>query len=90
MVVVWQLAGVNLKREALALRLIGVAFIALVIYIVARLLYTFLTRTHPATSIGGIIWIAATFLAMMLLASGKRVTGLSRMETPKATSRSQD
>jgi lysylphosphatidylglycerol synthetase-like protein (DUF2156 family) len=50
-VVVWQLTGVNLKREHRALRLIGMAFIALVIYIVAQLLYTFLTGTHPATSI---------------------------------------
>jgi divalent metal cation (Fe/Co/Zn/Cd) transporter len=74
-VVVWQLTGVNLKREHRALRLIGMAFIALVIYIVAQLLYTFLTGTHPATSVGGIIWIAATFLAMLGLAFGKRVTG---------------
>jgi divalent metal cation (Fe/Co/Zn/Cd) transporter len=74
-VVVWQLAGVNLKREHRALRLIGIAFILLVIYIVAQLLYTVLTRTHPAPSVGGIIWIAATFIAMLLLAFGKRITG---------------
>jgi divalent metal cation (Fe/Co/Zn/Cd) transporter len=74
-VVVWQLRGINLNRERLALRLIGIAFIALVIYIVAQLLYTFLTGMHPATSVGGIIWIAATFIAMLLLAFGKRITG---------------
>jgi divalent metal cation (Fe/Co/Zn/Cd) transporter len=74
-VVVWQLRGVNLKRERQALRLIGIAFIALVIYIVAQLVLTFLTRTHPATSVGGIIWIAITFIAMLLLAFGKRRTG---------------
>jgi divalent metal cation (Fe/Co/Zn/Cd) transporter len=74
-VVVWQLTGVNRGREALALRLIGIAFIALVLYIVAQLLYAFLTGTRPATSIGGIIWIAATFIAMLLLAFGKQVTG---------------
>jgi divalent metal cation (Fe/Co/Zn/Cd) transporter len=74
-VVVWQLTGVNLKRERIALRLIGIAFILLVIYIVAQLLYTFFTGTHPATSVRGIIWIAATFIAMLLLALGKRVTG---------------
>nr|MBA2394464.1 cation transporter [Ktedonobacteraceae bacterium] len=33
-VVVWQLTGANMHRERLALRLIGIAFIALVIYIV--------------------------------------------------------
>jgi divalent metal cation (Fe/Co/Zn/Cd) transporter len=74
-VVVWQLRGINLNRERLALRLIGIAFIALVIYIVTQLLYTFLTGMHPATSVGGIIWIAATFIAMLLLAFGKRITG---------------
>lgn len=74
-VVVWQLRGVNLKRERLALRLIGIAFIALVIYIVAQLLVTLLTGTHPATSVGGIFWIATTFIAMLLLAIGKRLTG---------------
>jgi hypothetical protein len=39
-VVVWPLTGVNLKRERLSLRLIGIAFIALVIYIAA----TFVAR----------------------------------------------
>jgi hypothetical protein len=38
-VVVWQLTGVNQHREGLALRLIGLAFIALVIYILAQLIY---------------------------------------------------
>ncbi len=74
-VVVWQLRGVNLKRERLALRLIGIAFIVLVIYIVAQLLVTLLTGMHPATSVGGIIWIAVTLIAMLLLAFGKGLTG---------------
>jgi divalent metal cation (Fe/Co/Zn/Cd) transporter len=74
-VVVWQLTAVNQHRERTALRLIGIAFIALVIYLVAQLLYTFLTGTHPATSFGGIVWIAATFITMLLLAFGKRMTG---------------
>jgi divalent metal cation (Fe/Co/Zn/Cd) transporter len=74
-VVIWQLTGVNLQRERLALRLIGIAFIALVIYIVAQLLYTLLSGTHAVPSIAGIAWITATFIAMLLLASGKRVTG---------------
>lgn len=74
-VVVWQLTGVDQQRERLALRLIGIAFIALVIYILAQLFYTFLTGTHAATSVGGIAWITATFIAMLLLAFGKRITG---------------
>ncbi len=74
-VVVWQLTGVNMHRERMALRLIGIAFIALVIYIILQLIYTLLTGTHAATSIGGIGWLAATLVAMLLLAFGKRVTG---------------
>jgi divalent metal cation (Fe/Co/Zn/Cd) transporter len=74
-VVVWQLTGVNQHRERLALRLIGRAFIALVIYILAQLTFTLFTSTHATPSVGGITWIAATFIAMLLLASGKRVIG---------------
>ena len=67
-VVVWQLTGVNQHRE-------GLAFIALVIYILAQLIYILLTGTHATPSVGGMAWIAATFIAMLLLAFGKRTTG---------------
>jgi len=67
-------AGLNHHREWLTLRLIGTTFFALVLYILAQIAVTLLTRTHPAPSIGGIVWLTATFLAMLLLASGKRVT----------------
>ena len=53
----------------------GQPFFALALYILAQITVTLLTRTHPAPSIGGIVWLAATFIAMLLLASGKRVTG---------------
>jgi divalent metal cation (Fe/Co/Zn/Cd) transporter len=74
-IVVWQLLGVNRHRERLALRLIGAAFFSLAIYILTQITVTLLTRTHPAPSIVGIVWLAATFIAMLLLALGKRVTG---------------
>jgi divalent metal cation (Fe/Co/Zn/Cd) transporter len=74
-VVVWQLMGVNQQRERLALRLIGSAFIALVLYIVVQLIYTFLRGKHAVTSISGMSWIAVTFVVMLLLAFGKRKTG---------------
>ena len=74
-IVVWQLLGVNKYRERLALRLIGAAFFALALYILTQITVTLLTRTHPAPSIVGIVWLAATFIAMLLLAYGKRVTG---------------
>jgi divalent metal cation (Fe/Co/Zn/Cd) transporter len=74
-IVVWHLLEVNQPRERLALRLIWAVFFALALYILAQITLTLLTRTHPATSIGGIAWLAATFIAMLCLAYGKRVTG---------------
>jgi divalent metal cation (Fe/Co/Zn/Cd) transporter len=74
-VVVWQLSGVHLQRERRALRLIGSAFIALVLYLVAQLLYTLVSVTHPEPSPGGLLWIVATFVVMLMLAFGKRRTG---------------
>jgi divalent metal cation (Fe/Co/Zn/Cd) transporter len=74
-VVVWQLTGIHQKRERLALRLIGIAFILLVLYILVQLTVVLLTGTHAVTSVGGIVWMAATFLAMLGLALGKRITG---------------
>jgi divalent metal cation (Fe/Co/Zn/Cd) transporter len=74
-VVVWQLLGIHQQRERLALRLIGMVFFALALYILAQNAITLLTQTRPAPSIAGIVWLAATFIAMLLLAYGKRVTG---------------
>ncbi|HZS86596.1 MAG TPA: cation transporter [Chloroflexota bacterium] len=74
-VVVWQLTGTHLDRERAALRLIGGAFFALAVYILGQTAYTLLTGSHPAPSPGGIAWLAATLVAMLLLAQGKRITG---------------
>jgi len=74
-VVVWQLKGINEQREGRALRLIAVAFFSLSVYIVLQLSATLATRTHPAHSPIGIVWLAATLIAMLLLAYGKRITG---------------
>jgi divalent metal cation (Fe/Co/Zn/Cd) transporter len=74
-VVVWQLTGANQQRERQAMRCIGGAFFALALYILAQTAYTLLSRHHPGHSTGGIIWLAATLIAMLLLAWGKRVTG---------------
>lgn len=74
-IVVWQLTGANKDRERPALRLIGGAFVALALYILGQTAYTLLTRSHPAPSLGGIVWLAATLIAMLLLSRGKRVTG---------------
>jgi divalent metal cation (Fe/Co/Zn/Cd) transporter len=75
MVVVWQLLGIHLNRERVALRLIGVAFVLLIVYIAAQVTYTVITHTHPQPSVSGIAWTAMTCVAMLLLARGKDVTG---------------
>ena len=75
-IVVWHLTGVHQQRERPALRLIGGAFFALALYILAQTAYTLSTQGRPAPSAGGIVWLAATLIAMLLLASGKRRTGL--------------
>ncbi len=74
-IVVWQLKGVNQHRERRALRLIGGAFFALGVYILGQEAFTFIAGIRPATSAGGIAWLAATLIAMLLLAWGKGVTG---------------
>lgn len=83
-VVVWQLKGVNEAREHRALRMIGIAFFALAAYILAQIAYTLIRADHPSKSTGGIIWLAATFIAMLLLAYGKRRTG-QRLGNPVLT-----
>lgn len=74
-VVVWQLKGIDQDRQHIALRLISIAFFALVIYILVQGGRTFIFEIQPGTSPIGIGWLAVTFVAMLLLAVGKRRTG---------------
>jgi len=74
-IVVWQLTGINQHRERRALRLIGGAFFALAVYILGQEAFTVTAGIRPTTSVGGIVWLAATLIAMLLLAQGKRITG---------------
>jgi divalent metal cation (Fe/Co/Zn/Cd) transporter len=74
-VVVWQLKGLEQDREALALKLIGTAFIALAIYVLVQSVWTLLADAHPAPSLLGIVWLVVTCAVMLLLAWGKLVTG---------------
>jgi divalent metal cation (Fe/Co/Zn/Cd) transporter len=74
-VVVWQLRGVGEGRERRAMRIIGVAFIALAVYITAQSAYVLVTAAHPRHSPVGIVWLALTAVAMFALAAGKARTG---------------
>ena len=74
-IVVWQLKGVNQNREHTALRLIGVAFFLLALYVLVQSGYVLVSGRRPGTSASGIAWLAGTVVVMLLLAWGKLVTG---------------
>lgn len=75
-VVVWQLKGeAGSGRERRALRIIAIAFVLLAIYIAVQSAVTLGSHSHPGHSTLGIVWLAATVLAMFGLAAGKRDTG---------------
>lgn len=81
LIVVWQLKGVGQNRERRALRLIGLAFLSLGLYVLVQSAHSLLTRTRPYPSVVGIAWLAATLVVMLLLAWGKRSTGC-QLENP--------
>lgn len=74
-VVVWQLKDVGERREAKALQVIAIAFAMLAIYILLQAIRTLLDKTHPHTSVTGIIWLGITFIVMLSLAYGKHRVG---------------
>jgi divalent metal cation (Fe/Co/Zn/Cd) transporter len=80
-VVVWELSGSAGEREKRALRLIGVAFLALAAYLLIQTAIVIAIHHHAAHSALGIAWTAATALAMFALAAGKARTGRA-LENP--------
>jgi divalent metal cation (Fe/Co/Zn/Cd) transporter len=80
-IVIWHLNESRGHNEKLALRLIGVAFLALAAYVIVQVGYSFAVGGRPAPSVLGIVWLAVTVVAMLLLARGKRATG-RRLDNP--------
>jgi len=75
-VVVWQLKGAaSQQRERRALRLIGLAFFGLAIYIIVQSAVTLVAGIRPDASPLGIAWLTVTTVAMLSLAYGKLRTG---------------
>ena len=74
-VVIWELSGTGEVRQRRALRLIGIAFALLAIYLGGQSTWVLVTGYHPRPSAGGIIWTALTALVMFALAFGKARTG---------------
>jgi divalent metal cation (Fe/Co/Zn/Cd) transporter len=75
-VVVWQLKGTATRdRERRAVRLIGLAFFGLAIYITVQAAVTLALDVRPDSSALGIAWLSATCVVMFGLAVAKRRTG---------------
>jgi divalent metal cation (Fe/Co/Zn/Cd) transporter len=75
LVVVWELSGVGEHRQRRGLRLIGVAFAALAVYLLGQSTVVLAVGFRPRHSLVGIGWTAATAVVMFALAAGKARTG---------------
>ncbi len=76
-VVIWQLRGEDdgEERETRAVRLIGVTFFALALYLAVEGIRDLITHARPGESAPGLAVAAAALLVMPLLAVAKRHTG---------------
>ncbi|MGA8296917.1 MAG: hypothetical protein WB770_07735 [Acidimicrobiales bacterium] len=74
-VVIWELSGTGEARRRKALRLIGVSFVLLALYLATQASVVLALAEHPRVSFLGISWTAVTAIAMFSLAVGKARTG---------------
>jgi divalent metal cation (Fe/Co/Zn/Cd) transporter len=74
-VVIWELSGTGARRQRRGLLLIGWAFAALAVYLLAQSTVVLAAGYHPRHSVLGIIWTALTAAVMFALAAGKARTG---------------
>ena len=86
LVVLWHLGGAtedaDPARARRALRLIGVAFGVLGVYLLVQAVRGFVTRITPESSPIGTAFMAATVVVMFSLAWGKRRTGRALRNRP--------
>jgi len=74
-VVIWEPSGTGEDRQRRGLRLIGYAFTALAVYLLAQSTLVLAAGYHPGHSLAGIIWTAVTAVVMFALAADKARTG---------------
>ncbi|MFB7222084.1 cation transporter [Streptomyces sp. NPDC056227] len=74
-VVVWELSGTGEDRQHRALKLIGVGFALLAVYLLVQSTWVLASGHHPHHSPLGIAWTAITAAVMFALAAGKARTG---------------
>lgn len=77
MVVIWELSGTGELRQRRGLRLIGVGFGLLAIYLLIQSTWVLIAGYRPHHSLLGIAWTAVTAAAMFTLAAGKTHTGVA-------------
>lgn len=76
-VVLWELARSGVARQQRALRLIGVTFVALAIYLLVQSAIALIARHHAGHSPLGIMWTATTAAVMCGLSAGKIRVGVA-------------
>lgn len=74
-VVIWGLSGSNEHRQRVGLRLIGVAFLLLAVYLSVQSTVVLVLGFHAHHSTLGIVWTGTTAAVMYLLAAGKAHVG---------------
>ena len=74
-VVLWELRDPQGTRRARALRLIGVAFVALALYLVVQSVVVLSLGFHSHHSAAGIVWTSLTAVVMLVLAGAKARVG---------------
>ncbi|WP_317440844.1 cation transporter [Streptomyces collinus] len=74
-VVIWELSGTGEDRQRRALRLIGVGFGLLAVYLLVQSTWVLVSAFRPHHSPLGIVWTAVTAVVMFALALGKARTG---------------
>jgi divalent metal cation (Fe/Co/Zn/Cd) transporter len=80
-VVVWELSGDRKDRRRRALKLIGVGFALLAVYLLVQSTWVLAAGFRPHHSPLGIAWTAVTAATMFALAGGKTRTG-SALDNP--------
>ncbi|MFG2125367.1 cation transporter [Streptomyces sp. NPDC048710] len=80
-VVIWELSGTGEDRQRRALKLIGVGFALLAVYLLVQSTWVLSTDARPHHSPLGIGWTVVTALVMFALAAGKARTG-SALDNP--------
>lgn len=80
-VVIWELSDSSEERQRIGVRLIGIAFLLLALYLAVQSTVVLAAHDQPRHSPLGIAWTLVTAIVMFALAAGKDSTG-RRLNNP--------